>query len=380
MNKENSKNVVIKENDREKVIVKTSIIGIVTNIILVIFKMLVGFFTNSIAVILDAVNNLSDVLSSVITIIGTRLAGKDPDKKHPLGHGRTEYLTAMIVSALVLYAGLISLRESIKKIIHPEPAEYNTISLVIIFVAVIVKVVLGTYVKKKGESVNSNSLIASGEDARFDGIISFSVFVTALIYIFTNISLEAYVGVIISIFIIRSGVMLMKESIDDIVGHRPDAEVTKSIKKLISEEKDVRGAYDVIIYDFGPDKLYASCHIEVPDTMNIAELDRLTRKIEKKVLKEMGVVLTAIGVYSYNTNHDEAASMRDNIIKKVVARDHVLQVHGFYVDMVEKEIRFDAVLTFDTDHKKEIEEIKNEVENMYKGYKVNVVADIDLSD
>lgn len=380
MSKDDNKNVVVKENDREKVIVKTSIIGIVTNIILVIFKMLVGFFTNSIAVILDAVNNLSDVVSSVITIIGTRLAGKDPDKKHPLGHGRTEYLTAMIVSALVLYAGLISLRESIKKIIHPEPAEYNTISLVIIFVAVIVKVVLGTYVKKKGESVNSNSLIASGEDARFDGIISFSVFVTALIYIFTNISLEAYVGVIISIFIIRSGVMLMKESIDDIVGHRPDAEVTKNIKKLISEEKDVRGAYDVIIYDFGPDKLYASCHIEVPDTMNIAELDRLTRKIEKKVLKEMGVVLTAIGVYSYNTNHDEAAEMRDSIIKKVVARDHVLQVHGFYVDMVEKEIRFDAVLTFDTDHKKEIEEIKNEVENMYKGYKVNVVADIDLSD
>jgi cation diffusion facilitator family transporter len=374
------KNEVLKENDREKVIVRTSIVGIVTNIILVIFKMLVGFFTNSIAVILDAVNNLSDVVSSVITIIGTRLAGKDPDKKHPLGHGRTEYLTAMIVSALVLYAGLLSLRESIKKIINPEPAEYNLVSLVIIFVAVIVKVVLGTYVKKKGESVNSNSLIASGEDARFDGIISFSVFATALIYIFTNVSLEAYVGVIISIFIIRSGFTLMKESLDDIVGHRPDSDVTKNIKKLIAEEKDVRGAYDVIIYDFGPDKLYASCHIEVPDTMNIAELDRLTRKIEKKVLKEMGVVLTAIGVYSYNTNHDEAALMRDNIIKHIVAREHVIQVHGFYVDTVEKEIRFDAVLTFDTDHKKEIEEIKNEVLKMYEGYTVNVVADIDLSD
>ena len=375
-----NKSNTVKENDREKVIVRTSIIGIMTNIVLVIFKMLVGVFTKSIAVILDAVNNLSDVLSSVITIIGTRLAGKDPDKKHPLGHGRTEYLTAMIVSAIVLYAGLISLRESIKKIIHPEPAEYNTISLVIIFVAVIVKVVLGTYVKKKGESVNSNSLIASGEDARFDGIISFSVFATALIYIFTNVSLEAYVGIIISIFIIRSGFMLMKESVDDIVGHRPESDVTKKIKKLIAEEQDVRGAYDVIIYDFGPDKLYASCHIEVPDTMNVAELDRLTRKIEKKILKEMGVVLTAIGIYSYNTNHDEAAIMRDNIIKTVTARDHVLQVHGFYVDTVEKEIRFDAVLTFDTDHKKEISEIISEVKNMYKDYKVNVVADIDLSD
>ena len=380
MKEEKSNNGVIKENDREKIIVKTSIIGIVTNIVLVIFKMLVGVFTKSIAVILDAVNNLSDVLSSVITIIGTRLAGKDPDKKHPLGHGRTEYLTAMIVSAIVLYAGITSLIESIKKIINPVPAEYNLVSLIIIFVAIIVKIALGTYVKKKGESVNSNSLIASGEDAKFDGIISLSVLLSALIFIFTKVSLEAYVGVIISIMIIRSGFGMMRESIDDIVGHRPEAEVTKKIKKLISEEKDVRGAYDVIIYDFGPDKLYASCHIEVPDTMNIAELDRLTRKIEKKILSEMGVVLTAIGVYSYNTTHDEASIMRDNIIKTIISKEHVLQVHGFYVDMVEKEIRFDAVISFDTNPKEEIEKIKEEVENMYKGYTVNVVADVDLSD
>lgn len=374
---ENSK---IQEKDREKVIITTSIIGIVTNAILVVFKMLVGIFTNSIAVTLDAVNNLSDALSSVITIIGTRLAGRDPDKKHPLGHGRTEYITAMIVSAIVLYAGLTSLWESIKKIINPEPANYSKVSLVIIFVAVLVKLALGTYVKKKGESVNSSSLIASGEDARFDGIISFSVFASALIYIFTNISLEAYVGVVISLLIIKSGLEMIREAIDDIVGHRPDSDVTKKIKKLIAEEKDVRGAYDVIIYDFGPDKLYASCHVEVPDTMNVAELDRLTRRIEKKILHEMGVVLTAIGVYSYNTSHDEAASMRDNIVKTIVSREHVIQVHGFYVDMEEKEIRFDAVLSFDTNPKTELEEIKKEVESMYNGFTVNVVADIDLSD
>ena len=366
--------------DREKVIVKTSIIGIVTNIVLVLFKLAVGFVTNSIAVILDAVNNLSDALSSVITIIGTRLAGRDPDKKHPLGHGRTEYLTSMIVSALVLYAGITSFIESVKKIIKPEEAEYSFTSLLIIFVAVIVKVLLGTYVKKKGESANSTSLIASGEDAKFDGIISFSVFASAIIFILTDISLEAYVGVVISIMIMKSGFEMMKESIDDIVGHRPEAEVTKKIKKLISEEKDVRGAYDVIIYDFGPDKLYASCHMEVPDTMNVAELDKLTRKIEGKVFKEMGVVLTAIGVYSYNTSQDEAAVMRDNITRTIIAKEHVLQVHGFYVDMEEKTIRFDAVLSFDVDPKEEIKKIKEEVENMYKGYKVNVVADIDLSD
>lgn len=377
---EKNENKIIQENDREKVIVTTSMVGIGTNIILVVFKMIVGIATKSIAVTLDAVNNLSDALSSVITIIGTKLAGRDPDKKHPLGHGRTEYITAMIVSAIVLYAGITSLWESIKKIINPEPAEYNTVSLVIIFVAVLVKLVLGTYVKKKGESVNSSSLIASGEDARFDGIISFSVFASALIYIFTNISLEAYVGVIISLLIIRSGFEMIREAIDDIVGHRPDAEVTKTIKKIITEEKDVRGAYDVIIYDFGPDKLYASCHIEVPDTMNIAELDKLTRRIEKKVYREAHVVLTAIGVYSYNTSHNEAAVMRDNISKEILSREHVLQIHGFYVDMEEKEIRFDAVLSFDTDSKTEIKEIREKVKSMYKDYTVTVAADIDLSD
>lgn len=375
-----NENIKINEVDREKVIVKTSIIGIFTNIILVGFKIAVGFFTNSIAVILDAVNNLSDALSSVITIIGTRLAGRDPDKKHPLGHGRTEYLTSMIVSALVLYAGITSFIESVKKIIHPEEASYDFVSLLIIFVAVIVKVVLGTYVKKKGESVNSTSLIASGEDARFDGIISFSVFASAIIFILTKISLEAYVGVVISIMIIKSGFGMMKESIDDIVGHRPEAEVTRKIKRLISEEKDVRGAYDVIIYDFGPDKLYASCHMEVPDTLSAAEIDRLTRKIEQKVYKEMGVALTAIGIYSYNTSQDEAAAMRDNIIKTVIQNDHVLQVHGFYVDFEEKRIRFDAVMSFDVDGREAAAKIKKEIEDMYKGFTVEVTADIDLSD
>ena len=375
-----NENIKINEVDREKVIVKTSIIGILTNIVLVGFKIAVGFFTNSIAVILDAVNNLSDALSSVITIIGTRLAGRDPDKKHPLGHGRTEYLTSMIVSALVLYAGITSFIESVKKIIHPEEASYDFVSLLIIFVAVIVKVVLGTYVKKKGESVNSTSLIASGEDARFDGIISFSVFASAIIFILTKISLEAYVGVVISIMIIKSGFGMMKESIDDIVGHRPEAAVTRKIKRLISEEKDVRGAYDVIIYDFGPDKLYASCHMEVPDTLSAAEIDRLTRKIEQKVYKEMGVALTAIGIYSYNTSQDEAATMRDNIIKTVIQNDHVLQVHGFYVDFEEKRIRFDAVMSFDVDGREAAAKIKKEIEDMYKGFTVDVTADIDLSD
>ena len=181
---------------REQVIVKTSIVGIVTNILLAAFKAAVGLISNSIAIILDAVNNLSDALSSVITIIGAKLAGTLPDKKHPLGHGRIEYLSSMLVSALVLYAGITALIESIKKISHPETANYSVLTLVILVVAIIVKLVLGKYVKTKGEQVNSGALIASGSDASFDAILSASVLACALLYLWCHISLEAYMGVV----------------------------------------------------------------------------------------------------------------------------------------------------------------------------------------
>ena len=161
--------------NRSKVIVRTSIVGIATNVVLSAFKAAIGFVTGSIAVTLDAVNNLSDALSSVITIVGAKLANKLPDKKHPLGYGRIEYLSAMIVAAIVLYAGGTSAVESVKKIIHPEAADYSTVSLVIIAAAVVVKLVLGKYVKRQGERVNSGALVASGADALFDAILSASV-------------------------------------------------------------------------------------------------------------------------------------------------------------------------------------------------------------
>lgn len=175
------------EENRDKVIIRTSIIGILTNILLAVFKAVIGILSNSIAVTLDAVNNLSDALSSIITVIGTKLAGKLPDRKHPLGYGRIEYISAMIVSGIVLYAGITSEVESVKKIIHPEKPDYSIISLVIIAVAIIVKIILGRYVKVKGEQVNSGSLVASGSDAMFDAILSGSVLVSAIIYMLSGI-------------------------------------------------------------------------------------------------------------------------------------------------------------------------------------------------
>lgn len=366
--------------NRNRIIIRTSITGIIANIFLAAFKAVIGLLSHSIAVVLDAVNNLSDALSSVITIIGTKLANRMPDKKHPLGHGRTEYLSAMIVSAIVLYAGITSAVESVKKIIHPETPDYKAISLVIIAAAVVVKLILGRYVKSQGEKAKSGALIASGADASFDAILSASVLASALIFIGTGVSLEAYVGLIISIFIIKSGIEMMKETLDDIVGTRADSEVTKKIKKLLMEEENVRGAYDLFLYNYGPEKDYGSVHLELPDTMTVDEVDVLTRRVQARVYKETGVILTGVGVYSYNTKNSEAAEIRNRVLEKVMSHEWALQMHGFYIDTDEKTIRFDVVMSFDVDPKEGLGIIYQEVQELYPDYTVIVTPDIDVTD
>lgn len=365
---------------REKTIVRTSIIGIVTNVLLVGFKAFVGLLSNSIAIILDAVNNLSDALSSVVTIIGAKLGAKQPDKKHPLGYGRIEYLSSMIVAALVLYAGITSLVESIKKIIHPEVADYNTVSIIIISVAIIVKLILGLYVKKQGKKVNSGALVASGSDALFDAILSASVLASAIVYLVWGISLEAYVGVIIAGFIIKAGVEMMIETLNDIIGKREDAETTKELKRVVCEEESVLGAYDVTLFNYGPNKNYGSVHVELPDTLTVDEVDRITRRIQTNVFHKTGVILTGVGVYSHNTSNDEAAQMRNKIQETVLSHDWALQMHGFYADTEKKTVRFDVVVSFDADRKEALETLCSEVTALYPEYEVLIVPDVDVAD
>ncbi len=373
------------ENDktmisRDRIIIRTSIIGIITNVFLASFKAAVGLISNSIAVTLDAVNNLSDALSSIITIVGTKLAGKLPDRKHPLGYGRIEYLSAMIVSGIVLYAGITSGVESVKKIIEPELPDYSIISLVIIAIAVVVKILLGTFVKAQGKKVNSGSLTASGSDALFDAVLSASVLLSAVIFMLSGISLEAYVGIIISVFIIRSGIEMMRETLDEILGKRADKDVTTRIKAILCEEPAVRGAYDLILYNYGPDKDYASVHLELPDNMNVNEVDRLTRKAEAKVFKETGIILVAVGVYSYNTSDSEAARIQNDVTEKVIAHDFALQLHGFYLDPETKDMRFDVVFSFDIAPSEGLKIIYEEIKQAYPEYSINITPDVDISD
>lgn len=369
------------KNSRERVVIKTSIISILSNIVLAGFKAFVGFLANSIAVISDAVNNLSDALSSIITIVGTKLASKAPDKKHPYGYGRIEYMTSFIVSAIVLYAGITALVESVKKIIHPEVADYSTITLIILVAGIVVKFVLGLYVKKKGKDVNSDSLVASGSDALNDAILSISVLTSAIIYMIFHISLEAYVGILLSIVIIKSGIELIRESVDNMLEVRIEGDLSKKIKREVTKEKDVQGAFDLVLNNYGPDKYLGSIHIEVADTLSVADVDRISRRITANVMEKYGVILHTIGVYSVNTKDKNVIKAQKEIYKLVFSHKGILQLHGFYIDMENKSISFDIIIDFKIKDRKELyKQIYDEVQEKYKDYKINITLDIDASD
>ena len=370
-----------KQTNRDKTIIRTSIIGILANVFLAAFKAVIGLTSNSIAIVMDAVNNLSDAASSVITIVGTKLAGREPDKKHPFGYGRIEYLSAMIISLLVLYAGITALVESVKKIIDPVTPDYSTVALVIVAVAVVVKIVLGRYVKHIGEKVNSDSLINSGADATLDSVISASTLVAAGIYLIFGISLEAWLGAVIALVIIKSGFEMLGDTLSKILGERADAQLAREIKETICSYPEISGAYDLVMHNYGPDSYNGSVHIEVPDTLSADDLDKLIRKVTVDVFRKHNVILTAIGVYSLNTKDPEAAAARERVQQIVTENPYVLQMHGFYLDKEEKTIRFDIVVSFDAKDRSQVyREVCEKVQNEYPDYSLQIAMDTDFSE
>ena len=369
-----------KAGSREKIIVRTGWIGVAVNLLLAAGKAAIGLIAGSIAVLLDAVNNLSDALSSIITVVGAKLAGRAPDKKHPLGHGRIEYMTALVVSAVVIYAGVTALVESIKKIIEPQAPDYSILSLVLIAAAVVAKILLGRYVRRVGKKVNSTTLVASGTDATYDAILSSSVLAAAILFRLTGLSLEAYVGVLISGFILKAGFGMTRETLNDILGSRTDHNLAVAIKETLCADPAVHGAFDLFLYNYGPDRNYGSVHVEVDDTLTAAEIDAIERRLSYAVYAAHGVILTGISIYSVNTTDDEVASMREEIRALVLAEENVLQIHGFFIDTLQKCGHFDVVLAFGCDHGEALGRIRAKLAERYPDYSFTIQPDLDVTD
>ncbi len=361
---------------RQEKIIKTSIIGIVVNLILVAFKAFVGIVTNSIAITLDAVNNLTDALSSIITIIGAKLANRPPDKNHPYGYGRIEYFSSVIIAVIVLWAGITAFMESWPKIFTPDVTNYSTVSLVIIAVAIVVKLALGKYVKSVGEDINSQALVASGSDALFDSILSLSTLVAALISIFFHISLEGILGVIISIVIIKASIDMIRETLDSMIGARVDSELSRKIKDSICELPEVYGAYDLSLHNYGPEEMQGSVHVEVDDSLTALEIHNLTRQISIKIYNEFSIILT-VGIYARNNKFDD---IRNDLYEIASKYEEIIEIHGFIVYETQNLITFDMIVDFDADREKVKSRILKEIEQKHPQYTYQVIDDYDVSD
>ena len=288
---------------RNQKIVKLGFLGILINSLLVLFKMIIGLISNSIAIILDAINNLSDALSAIITIIGIKLSSKKPDREHPYGHGRIEYLSAIIIAIIVLAAGLAFLKESIDKIINPVTSIYSILTIICISIFVLVKYFFGIFLKKQGNLLNSNSLKVTGVDAINDALITLSTLIAALVSIIYHINIEGYIALFISFYIIQNALKIFKETVNDMIGIRADAQTISKLKKTILKHPAVLDVYDIDIHNYGPNKVIATSYIQVDDNTKAKDIHIITSSIAKDVYEKLGISLT-LGIYAANDDKE----------------------------------------------------------------------------
>lgn len=363
---------------RERKIVFTSIIGIIGNMVLTVFKFIVGLLANSIAVILDAVNSLTDAFSSIITIIGTKLSNRRPNREHPYGYGRLEYITSMAIAVIILYAGIASLVESVKKIIWPETLSYSALTIIVIVASVLIKIAMGIYFKHAGNATDSSPLIASGKDNMFDAVLSAGTLFSAILSLAFDLNIDGIIGACISLFIVKSGFDILRDSVDSVIGKRIDADYAHQLEAYINSFEEVHGVYDLSIDTYGPNKRIGSAHIEVDDDMRASQIHELTRKISVAVYQKFGCFMT-IGIYAQNTK-GEFADMKEALRKTALDHPEVVQVHGFYVDAETKTCYFDLVVDFDHDAKKTSNEIIAAMKRQYPSFSFATVLDHDISD
>ena len=328
--------------DRNSQIIRTSWVGVGANVLLAAFKAGVGLVANSVAIVMDAVNNLSDALSSVITIVGAKLSARPADRKHPYGHGRVEYFSAIIIALTVLGAGVASLVESVKKIFHPTQPEYTTVTLIVIVVAIAVKLMLGRYVKKKGEQMKSDALVASGSDALFDAIITLSTLVSAGIMLLWNVSLDGYLGALISLVIVKAGIEMLASPINELLGANVSPELVRDIKHDVGSVEGVHGVFDIILHNYGPSVMIGSLHVGVDDTLTAHDIHGLTRHISTMMFQRYGIIMT-VGVYSVATGDSPYAELQNKVTKLLLKHKEIVQVHGFYCSEKERMLSVDIV-------------------------------------
>ena len=369
----------VERASRKKLIVHVGIWGIVVNFIYALLKGAIGFASGSIAILLDAVNNLSDAISSVIAVGGTKLAMKPADKRHPFGHGRIEYVSAFVIAAIIVSVGTMSFLSAVDKIIHPTATHYTTPMLLVMGTGVIAKLWLGLYTLRVGKREDSDSLNGSGTENLFDAIITLATIISALLLILWNIDLDGWFGAAISLVLVKAGGDILKDTFNDLLGHRADSKLSKQLKSRIISHEGVYGVYDLILNSYGPGNMVGSVNIEVPGQMTAKQLHLLTLGIQRDIYNNYGIYL-AVGIYAHDDNPEHVA-FRESVRKKVMECQGAIQLHGFIIDEDHKIVSFDVVTDFSVkDRKAFSRKIEEELSAAHPEYKFLVNTDPDYCD
>lgn len=334
-------------------------VGIVANIFLSLFKLLAGVLSSSIAITADAINNLSDAGSQLISIISFKMSAKPADRDHPFGHARIEYVASMIVSFLILHVGVDLLIESVKKIISPEKSDYSVVVLIILAVSVVVKLWLAMFNRKIAKKIDSSVVKATSVDSLADAGATFAVLVAALISRFFGVELDAYMGIIVAGLVFWAGIKILIETKNSILGSAPDESVIKSIVDIANEYEDIIGIHDMVVHNYGVGNTIASFHAEVDGKKNVFLIHDSIDNVEKRIFNELGIRATVHmdPIVTDDERVNELKCLAANIVKTVDAR---LTIHDFrFVEGVtHSNMIFDVVVPFEVNMKdEEIKEI-----------------------
>ena len=359
--------------NRNRMIIRTSVIGIAGNLFIAVFKLIAGIAANSVSIVTDAINNISDGLSAAITIIGTRLSEKEPDREHPFGYGRIEYLSSMCIGVLILYAGFDAMRSSVLRILNPQPNHYSAITLIIVATGMVIKLMIGFHTRKKGRELSSESLIASGQDAINDSFGSAAILGAAVIYLLLGFAIEAWVGAAIALLILKTGFETIHTTSSGIIGRSADLELVAAVRSSILSFPEIEGVYDIVIHSYGKEKLYGSAHIEVSDRYTVAWVDNLQRAVRRNVRRDTGVEMLGLSICAINTRSEKAIEARETIREIVTNTEGGKEMHGFYIDLVDKTMNFDVMLEFGVRTIRSMrEEVIRKVLEKYPEYDVHI--------
>lgn len=331
---------------REGVVVATSALGILVNLVIATVKVIVGVAVSSIAIVSEGVNNATDCATSLITIVGTKLSAKRPTSKHPFGYGRIEYLTSLVISIIIFVTGFELLISSIRRIFAPEELSISYVTLAIIALSAVMKLVLGSYTVGEGKRVGSDSLIALGKDCRNDSLVSLVTIISALVFLLFDFSIDAYAGIITSLFVLKAGFEVLRDTVSNLLGRAGNKELADKLYKIILDEPIVLNAADMMLHNYGPEAYSGSVNIEIDHEKTIGEAYAVIHALQLKIMHEYNITMV-FGMYAVDTDHEEILKMRKEISQFVRGREHVQSYHALYLDPDNGDIYCDLVVDYE---------------------------------